>query len=165
MGELSAKGASGCRVFEKVEEDTGAQSAPVWWEMVHLLSPWRITHGGEITVAKQNQAKQEEATSIDVCFTSPRKCGAPCRLAQQVTLCEGGGSRWLLARRCNFSSSSLGDFLLSTPCISIRDPSSLFKVGPVDQQHQHHVRLARKVESQAPPRLVSQDVYFNKVPT
>lgn len=40
----------------------GTAPVAVWWEIVYLSSPWRVTHDREVTIAKQNQTKQEEAS-------------------------------------------------------------------------------------------------------
>ena len=51
--------------LEGKEEYWGTAPVPVWGEIVYLPSPWRVTHDREVTIAKQNQAKQEEASWID----------------------------------------------------------------------------------------------------
>lgn len=48
--------------LEGKEEYWGTAPVPVWWEIVNLPSPWRVTHDRKVTIAKQNQAKQEEAS-------------------------------------------------------------------------------------------------------
>lgn len=65
--------------------------------MVHLPSAWRATHDRRVTVTKQKEAKQGNATSFDASLISYRKYWLHADLHRKQSCAKGKGSdgSWL----------------------------------------------------------------------
>lgn len=62
------------QVLQKVNKDTGAQQQyQCGGKWFYLLSAWRVTHDRRVTVTKQSEARQGNATRFDVSLISSRK--------------------------------------------------------------------------------------------